>query len=363
MAIIVPTFREKENLAAVVDCLRKIFTDRDYEVIFVDDDSDDGSYDELIRLITVNPDVRFIRRIGRRGLSSACIEGLCATGADLLAVMDADLQHDEKILPEMVKILENNADVDIVIGTRYAGDGGTGQWSKRRQAVSQFATKLEKLLLKTSVSDPMSGFFVIRRNVFEAAVRRVSGRGFKILLDLLLSSPRPLRVREVAYTFRTRQRGDSKLDLNVCLEFLVLLLEKMFGRVVPVRFFLYCLVGLSGLALHLGILAILHEAADWAFAPAQLTATISAMISNFIINNHVTYSASRLKGRALIPGSLLYITICAIGAVANVQLASYLFESGVPWWLSGSVGAGIGAVWNFSVSTQIVWTWFPQRSR
>jgi dolichol-phosphate mannosyltransferase len=358
LAVIVPTFREKENLSPLVDVLRPLLEGLDWEIIFVDDDSRDGSLEEFLRLHSEDPRVRFIRRIGRRGLASACLEGMCATGAQLLAVMDADLQHDETILPEMVGAFRENPQLDLAVGTRYAGEGGVGEWSKSRHLLSRLGTMMEKAVLRTPLSDPMSGFFVIRRTTFEEAVRNSTGKGFKILLDLVLSAQRRLEIREFSYVFRPRERGESKLDLLVGLEFLYLLAEKTFGGLIPVRFLVYSLVGLTGLALHLAILFLLHQVLDWSFAPAQWMATLAAMVSNFLINNNITYRAQRLRGGSLLPGGALYIAICMVGAVTNVQVAQYLFGMGIPWWFAGIAGAGIGAVWNYAVSTQIVWTWF-----
>lgn len=358
LAVIVPTFRERENLEPVVERLRALLEGWDWEIIFVDDDSRDGSLEEFLRLHREDNRVRFIRRVGRRGLASACLEGMCSSGAELLAVMDADLQHDERILPKMAEALRDDPELDLAVGTRYAGEGGVGEWSKSRHALSQLATKMEKLLLRTDLSDPMSGFFIIRRTAFEASVRRTTGKGFKILLDLVLSAPQSLKLREFSYVFRPRERGESKLDLLVGLEYLYLLVEKLFGGLIPVRFFVYSLVGMSGLVLHLVVLALLHKVLGWEFVPAQWGATLTAMVSNFLVNNLITYRAQRLKGVALLPGMVLYMSICLLGAIANVQVASYLLETGIPWWFAGVAGAGIGAVWNYAVSSQIVWTWF-----
>jgi dolichol-phosphate mannosyltransferase len=360
LALIVPTYCEKENLAEVVRRVREALAGwgGEWEILFVDDDSPDGTLEELRRLQAGEPRVRFLRRIGRRGLSSACLEGMASTGAEILGVMDADLQHDEKILPEMLARLEEDPAVDLVVGTRYAGQGGVGDWSRERTLLSQWGTKLEKLLLRTSVSDPLSGFFLVRSSVFEAAVRRTSGKGFKILLDLMMSSPRALRVAEVPYTFRPRLHGESKLDILVGLEYLLLLLEKLCGRLLPVRFLLYVMVGCTGLLLHLVVLWLLNVQAGWEFRSAQWAGTLLAMLSNFVINNFVTFRGQRLRGAVLLPGLALYVGICALGALANVEVASYLFDQGVPWWLAGTVGAGMGAVWNYAVSTQVVWTWF-----
>jgi dolichol-phosphate mannosyltransferase len=361
--VVVPTFRERENIPIVVERLEKLLAGRKWEVVFVDDDSEDGSLAVLTALARTKPHVRFIRRVGRRGLASACMEGMASSAADLFAVMDADLQHDETILPKMLEAFDAEPALELTVGTRYAGAGGVGDWSKSRQVVSRVATAMEKAVLRTPLSDPMSGFFVIRRELFEETVRQMTGKGFKILLDIVLTARRPLRLREFPYEFRTRQFGESKLDLVVGLEYLFLLADKTLGRFVPVRFVLYTLAGLSGLLLHLVVLGTLFQLGGMAFGKAQITATVVAMISNFLVNNAVTFRSQRLKGGLLLPGLVAYLAICAVGALANVQTAEYLFDQGIPWWFAGTAGALIGAVWNYAVSTQIVWTWLPATLR
>ena len=260
----------------------------------------------------------------------------------------------------MLRAFEEDSRLELAVGSRYTGKGGgTGNWSKSRVFVSRFATRIGSVVRKTELTDPMSGFFAIRRNIFEETVRQMTGKGFKILLDIVLSAGRPLRVREFPYEFRTRQHGESKLDIVVGFEYLYLLVDKMFGRFVPVRFVLYVMAGLSGLVLHLGILGVLHKVAAIPFLTAQISATLVAMASNFLVNNSVTFRQQRLKGGLLLPGLIAYMVICGIGAVVNVQSAEYLFDQHIPWWFAGAAGALVGAVWNYAVSTQIVWTWLP----
>ena len=359
-SIIIPAYNERDNIPLVVDLLEKLLPSDNWEIVFVDDDSKDGSREVLMRLSRENPRVRFIRRIGRRGLASACLEGMASSSADVFAVMDCDLQHDETILPAMLRAFDEDPKLELAVGSRYTGrGGGTGEWSKSRVFVSRFATRLGSVIRKTELTDPMSGFFAIRRELFEETVRKMTGKGFKILLDIVLSAGRPLRVREFPYEFRTRQHGESKLDIVVAFEYLYLLADKIFGRFVPVRFVLYIFAGLSGLLLHLAVLGALHRLAEWPFVTAQIAATLTAMVSNFLVNNSITFRQQRLKGGLLVPGLLAYMVICGIGAVVNVQSAEYLFEKNIPWWFAGAAGALVGAVWNYAVSTQIVWTWLP----
>ena len=360
VSIIIPSLNERENIPIVVERLEALLTGRKWEVVFVDDDSRDGSLEVLMSLARTKPHVRLIRRIGRRGLSSACLEGMASSVADIFAVMDCDLQHDEAILSKMLAAFEEDPSLELAVGTRYAGEGGgVGEWSKVRIFISRLATSLGSLARKTELSDPMSGFFAIRREVFEETVRQMTGKGFKILLDMVLSVGRPLKTREFSYEFRTRQHGESKLDIVVGFEYLYLLADKIFGRFVPVSFVVYVLAGLSGLFLHLAALGILFRYVGIAFVTAQLTATLVAMVSNFLVNNSVTFRQQRLKGAMLLPGLLAYIAICGLGAIVNVQASEYLFENHIPWWFAGAAGALVGAVWNYAVSTQIVWTWLP----
>jgi len=359
VSVIVPTLRESRNIPILTERLESVMSDFEWEVVFVDDDSDDGTADVLVALARKNPRVRFIRRIGRRGLASACLEGMGSSAADFFAVMDADLQHDERILPQMVAAFVTEPRLELVVGTRYAESGGVGGWSKDRQIISRVATAVGKVFLHTPLSDPMSGFFVLRRSVFEEAVRRMTGKGFKILLDLVLSIGRPLQIREFPYEFRERQHGESKLDVVVALEYLYLLLDKSIGRFMPVRFILYLFTGLTGLVVHLTILGFLFRWQSFPFFTAQAVATLIAMASNFFVNNAVTFRSVRLRGARFVAGLLAYMAICSIGAVGNLQVASYLFDSKIPWWIAGLTGALIGAVWNYAVSTHIVWTWLP----
>lgn len=360
IAVIIPTLNERENIPLIVQRLDSLLEKWNWEVVFVDDDSQDGSQNVLLDLARKNPHVRCIRRIGRRGLASACLEGMASSAADIFVVMDADLQHDETILPKMLAAFVEDPSLELTVGTRYAGVGaGVGNWSKTRLLVSRLATSLGSLARKTELSDPMSGFFAIRRAVFEETVRKMTGKGFKILLDLVLSAGRPLKTKEFSYQFRTRQHGESKLDIVVAFEYLYLLADKIFGRFVPVRFVVYVLAGLSGLFLHLAALALFYRSGELPFVSAQISATLLAMVSNFLVNNSVTFRQQRLKNAMLVPGLIAYMGICGLGAIVNVQAAEYLYENDIHWWFAGLAGALVGAVWNYAVSTQIVWTWLP----
>jgi len=354
LSIIVPTLNERENIQPLLTLITAALPNTAWEVIFVDDDSRDGTPEHVRAQARRDPRVRCVQRIGRRGLATACMEGVLACASPYIAVMDADLQHDERLLPQMLQVLDNGR-ADLVIGSRYVPGGGVGDWSSGRVRMSGLATRLAGVICKADVADPLSGFFMCRREVFEAALRRMSGQGFKVLLDLLASSPEPPRVRELPYSFRERQHGESKLDAMIAWEYGMLLADKLVGRFVPVRFALFGLIGGLGLIVHLGTLWLALNLLGIEFAAAQAVATIVAMTSNFVLNNQFTYRDQRLRGLGLLRGLVVFYLICGVGAVANVGVASYAFTSSHTWWLAGVAGAVVGSVWNFAMSSVFTW--------
>jgi dolichol-phosphate mannosyltransferase len=327
-----------------------------FEIVFVDDDSTDGTLTVLAGLSRSDPRIRFIHRIGRRGLSTAVTEGMLSTSTPYLAVIDADLQHDERILPDMLAYLQIDV-ADLVVGSRYTAGGALGKWDKKRVWISSVATWLAKLITRVDISDPMSGFFVISRPAFESAIRGISGQGYKILLDICASANRPLRVREVPYEFRTRQTGESKLDALVTWEYLMLLTDKLVGHIVPVKFISFTLIGGLGVGVHMIALFAMIAIVGATFILAQITATVVAMIFNFFVNNTFTYRDRRLKGfRALAGGLASFVAICSVGALANVGIANYLFsDRQYAWWLAGLAGILVGAVWNYATTSVVTW--------
>jgi dolichol-phosphate mannosyltransferase len=354
LAVIVPTFNERGNVEELIRQLTTALRGIDWEVIFVDDDSPDGTA-ALVRSISARlPHVRVVHRIGRKGLSSAVIEGILATSAPYLAVIDGDLQHDAGLLPDMLA-KARTGEADIVVGSRYMDGGGFGDWTRGRQRISQWATRIAARLLPVPVSDPMSGFFMVTRPVFESAVHDLSGVGFKILLDIVLSAPPATRVRELPYTFQARRHGESKLDSLVAWQFLTMILDKKIGHIVPAKFVIFGVVGGFGLLLHLAALWVALNLGGLVFSAAQSVATLVAMTSNYFLNNAFTHRDRRRTGWRLWTGLLSFYAICLVGAAANVGIASVIYEHEPNWWLSGIAGALMSSVWNFAVSS--IYTW------
>lgn len=363
LSIIVPTFNERDNVRELINRLDECLAGHDWEIVFVDDDSRDGTVDVLRRLSRTDPRVRLLHRIGRRGLASAVVEGILATTSPVIAVLDCDLQHDETLLPRMLeRMLATKC--DVVVASRYMQAGGVGDWNEQRQFVSRVATRLAGLLLHSELTDPMSGFFMIRRNAFDQAVRHLSNQGYKILLDILLSAPGGLRVEEVPYTFRSRTHGESKLDAVAVLDYLALLIDKAIGHVIPLRFMMFACVGAMGLVVHLSVLASLNRGLGVAFTAANLTAALCAMTFNFFLNNTLTYRDMRLRGLwPVLRGLLSFFAVCAIGTAANVGIAVVLFEQKYTWWLAGLAGIFMGAVWNYTATSIFTWRNIPAADR
>ena len=358
LTIVVPTFNERNNVKELVRRLDAGLNGCNWEAVFVDDDSPDNT-SAIVREVALRDHrIRSIQRIGRRGLSTACIEGMLSSSAPFLAVMDGDLQHDETLLPKMLATLKAS-DADIVIGSRYAPGGGVGDWEESRATLSRFAARMSRFVIKDDLTDPMSGFFMIRSEAFHGAVRDLSGVGFKIMLDLFASSPTPLRFEEIPYEFRNRQAGESKLDNQVAWEYGMLLLDKLVGHILPVRFVAFTLVGSAGVSVHLIVQAILFKGFDLGFVTSQASATLVAMTFNFAVNNVLTYRDMRLRGSQWLRGWFSFSVACSIGAFANVGIAAYIYTLNSKWVLAAICGIIVGAVWNYAVT--MVYTWKKPR--
>lgn len=357
LAIVIPTFNEAGNVPLLIAKLDAALRGREWEAIFVDDNSPDGTAGVARQIARLDRRVRVIQRIGRRGLSSACIEGMSATAAPIVAVIDGDMQHDETILPAMLDRLLQDESLDLVIGSRFVEGGGTGDWDHDRVAKSAFATKLSRQVLKADLNDPMSGFFMIRTQIVREASPHLSAIGFKILLDIMTANPRPLKFVELPYTFRLRTEGESKLDHVVAMEYLIAIYDRMFGRVVPVRFAMFAAIGALGAGVHFLVLGPLFKELHVGFLVSTIIATSVAMTFNFFLNNALTYRDSRLKGaKQLFEGWVSFCAVCSVGAIANVGVAAFLYDARSDTWaFSALAGILVGAVWNYALSSRFTW--------
>jgi dolichol-phosphate mannosyltransferase len=357
LSVIVPTYQERGNVAELVRRLDAALSGIAWEAVFVDDNSPDGTAGVAKDIARLDPRVRCIRRVGRRGLAGACIEGMLSSAAPFVAVIDADLQHDEKVLPAMLGKLAAG-EADLVAATRYVAGGSAEGLAGARGGISRLATGLTRRLVGTPLSDPMSGFFMMRRDRFDEIAPRLSPAGFKILLDIAATGGSRLRIAEQPYSFGARLAGESKFNIQIGVEFLGLLFAKMTGDLVDPRFIFFAIVGTIGLAVHLmtlGLALMLLPPLANPFRAAQVVATLVAMTSNFLLNNELTYRDRRLKGWAMLRGFVLFCLIGSVGVLANVDLASWLYIERPIWWVAGAVGAVMSALWNYAMSTLFVW--------
>jgi dolichol-phosphate mannosyltransferase len=354
LSVIIPTFNERDNVGTLFQRLVVALDGASWEAIFVDDNSPDGTA-EAVRLLALQDSrARCIRRVGRRGLSGACIEGILASSAPYVAVIDADLQHDETRLPVMLSLLQNG-EADLAVGSRYVEGGSADSFNRQRAGASALATAVARKVLRVDVADPMSGFFMIRRDRFEQLAPELSVQGFKILLDIIATAHGSLRIKEIPYTFGSRLHGESKLDSMVALDFLGLVLAKLTNDTVSLRFLLFALVGSIGLVVHFSILFVALEIFEVPFPQAQAFGAISAMTSNFLLNNFLTYRDQRLKGFGILRGLAVFYLVCGVGLLANVGVAFSVYDQEPIWWLAGAAGALMGVVWNYAMSGLFVW--------
>ena len=353
ITIVIPTLNERDNVPVLIDRIAAALDGIVWEAVIVDDDSKDGTIEVVRSLARRTPRIRGLRRVRRRGLAGASLEGMLASAAPFVALIDADLQHDETRLRPMLDILRSG-EADVVVGSRYVDGIETGGLSEVRHKGSRLATWLAQRLLKAPLSDPMSGFFAIRRDVVEESAPRLSDQGFKILLDILASAPAPLRIREVPYVFKPRLHGESKLDAGVVFEYLGLVIAKLSGDLVSIRFLMFAMVGASGVVVNMAVLwAAL--AAGAGFATAQTIAMLAAMASNYTLNNALTYRDRRRRGWRFVTGLFLFAALCSVGVVGGVGVSTFIYQQGPAWWLAGLAGAAVGTLWNYVTSTAITW--------
>jgi dolichol-phosphate mannosyltransferase len=340
LTVVVPTYNERGNIEVLIERLRAALEGVAWRVIVVDDDSPDGTADAVKRLAAVDGRIQCLRRVGRRGLSGAVIEGILASASPFVAVIDGDLQHDETRLPLMLASLRSGA--DLVVGTRFAtADGLAIGLSRIRLMGSRVATWAAKRVLRADISDPVSGFFAVRRDLVERVASGLSRQGFKILFDIVASQPAPPRIEETPYAFAERVRGVSKLDSRIVFDYAALLFAKATHDAIPAPVILFAGVAAIGVVGHLAVLASLLSA-GLSFVVAQSLAAgavvgAAVIIDAAIFGRGTAIRLGRVAGRA---GWALIV-----GGVANVAVAEVAYSEGAAWWLAGAAGALMGAVW------------------
>lgn len=377
VSVIVPTYNEADNIVEVIDRLRRALSDQSHEIIVVDDDSPDGTWQVARRHSEGDPAVRVIRRIGERGLATAVLDGMAAAEGDALAVMDGDLQHDEAALPAMVgAVLDGEA--DVCVGSRTGESGSFGDRSRLRHWLTAAGTALVERLLPRlrRTSDPLSGFFVVSRGLYERTAPRISRglREYKILWAFL-ASRKDLSVTEVGYDFRPRGGGETKLSTAVLLDDLVSALVLRLGRVVSPLFVKYCLVGASGVAVSLAVYG-LGELAGLPTVSLSITPDLNpiyisallgiqaSIITNFLANNFFTFYDRRYRRWGLLGGLLLFQAVSIVGVFVQLAVFQLLHRNGFPTSstnadvaaaVNNGIGLAVATLTNFFLNVSITW--------
>lgn len=369
LTVVLPTYNESKNIPILIERLTKVLAKIDYEILVVDDNSPDRTYEVVDQIGAKNPRVRCIRRIHERGLSSAVMTGMASSSAKYYAVMDADLQHDEAILPGLLKAV-NQEGFDLAVGSRAAEDGSFGEFSRLRRFISWTATMLAKMLLPVNVKDPMSGYFMVSREVFQQAEEKINPLGFKILLEFLGRVP-GLRVKEVGYTFRNRVHGETKLSGSVIRNYIVALMDLRFGHLVSPIFILYCLVGASGIIVYMLTVA-LGDALGMPLIrdvwPAPFNALPSSWLlgfglsvtNNYVWNNYITFHERRHKSLALVSGFATFFLISLIGlliqtSVSYLLAATGLFAAHAGSGINRAIGITVAVITNYYLNLNFTW--------
>ena len=356
LSIVIPTYNEKDNISKILEKLDGALKDITHEIIFVDDNSPDETSREVKNFMRNSSKIRLIHRIGRRGLSGAVIEGIFAANSELVAVMDCDLQHDEAKLSNMMKLFSSHPALDLVIGSRFTDRGGISDkaFSRIRELGSKITTHLVKKLLNINSSDPLSGFFMVKKETFLHSAENLQTQGFKILADFLATSGKSIEIKEIGYKFKNRIAGESKMSFLTVLELIGLVLSQIFQGRVSIRFILFCMVGLSGIFVQLLITGISMFFINQ-FPTSQTLGIMAAMTSNFFLNNTITFQERKLKSFDLIRGLFSFYLVCSLGAFTNIAVANHMFGFSSNWLISSFIGALFGAIWNFTLTSIFTW--------
>jgi dolichol-phosphate mannosyltransferase len=356
LSIVLPTYNERDNVAPIVAELLPLQSRCELEILFVDDDSADGTAERVVELAHRHPPVRLIRRVGRAGLSSAIKEGILDATGDLVVVMDCDGQHEPATVSAAVDVLQRSG-ADLVIGSRFHAEARIHGLSQRRERQSSLANAVARFSLPRyrQLTDFMSGFFVLRPAATLPFVRRVDVNGFKFLYELLSISGGQLRVEEVPLRFQPRITGASKLDLAIIWDLGVSILHTLLWRSVPRRAISFALVGSSGVVVQLAASHLLM-ALGMGFDRALPPAVVAAATSNYLINNALTFRFQRQSGLALLRGLLKFLVVASLPVLANVGVASAFYRLVAHDTFAAQLaGIVVVFVWNYAASSRFVW--------
>jgi len=353
LSVILPTYNEKENIILILDKIRKVLKDVSYQIIVVDDNSPDGTWEIAQHYAKKHSNIQVIRRLNMKGLSSAILEGFGSSNSKWMVVMDADLQHDEKILVDFVKAFEDG--FEIVVGSRKTAGGSIGEWNFLRRVISWVATRMAFFIIKNNVSDPMSGFFGIQKEIFENSIDKINPRGFKLLLELLAHNPH-VKTHEIGFTFNKRQYGKSKLSTNVIFDYLAALYDLSLGKYLPLRFIKYSIIGFIGLLVYQATIWIGLNLLQVSKYYSLALGIEAAILSNYFFNNFWTFKDYRHRSIHIISGLFSYHLISIAGVIINYSSSVLLIDRfAVNIYVASIIGAVLSTLWNYRMNFQITW--------
>lgn len=372
VSVITPTFNEADNVPLLVERLHRALDGIPHEIVVADDDSPDRTWEVAEELAVDDPTITVMRRFHDPGLSASVLDGMSVARGQTLAVIDADLQHDETILATMVERVRSGA-ADVCVGSRSTVGGGYGDWTTSRRLVSWVATLIARLLLRVPVSDPMSGYFVVSRRAYEDTAPRINPQGFKILLEFI-GRNRDLRVEEVGYEFSRRIHGETKLNRSVIRSYLLGVAELRVGRQVDPVFLLYVLVGIIGLVVN-SVAFTAAEALGFPVVTTGLNEEIDPIATSFIfslqlsivvlfvLNNEFTFWEQRYRGWSLLPAFVVYEAMTLVGTGVHIAVFTFLQETGfLLTFLDGAtrtvhnlIGAVVALIINWYLNTTYLW--------
>lgn len=361
-SLVVPTYNEAKNIGLLIEQLERLFDPvlgSTYELVVVDDDSPDKTWQVALEIAAHHRSVRVVRRQGERGLSTAVIRGWQVARGDIIGVMDADLQHPPELNLALLREIERGA--DLAIGSRHVAGGGLSDWSLVRRLLSRGAQLLGLLILPGvlgRLSDPMSGYFMLRRELLVGA--KLDPLGYKILIEVVARG-NPRWIGEVGYVFRERVGGESKVTWHVYVQYLGHLLKLRWATLRSSRLLRFCIVGASGVLVDMGLLFALSDPSTLhlGLTRSKLVAAECAILSNFLLNDAWTFGdVSRLEpgfaGR--LRRFLGFNAICSIGLVWNVLVLNVLFNfAHVNRYIANAIAIVVVTFWNYGVNRKLNW--------
>ncbi len=349
ISVIVPTYNERENLEELFERIDKSLKNYEYEIVVVDDDSPDRTW-EFAQRLSERYSVKVIRRSDEKGLSSAVIRGFEEAEGDVFVVMDADLQHPPEVIPELLKAIEDGA--DIAIASRYVPGGGVKNWYWYRRLISKGAIAIGRLALPKirNVKDPVSGFFALKREVVEGV--QLNPVGFKILMEVLIKGNYG-KVAEVPFTFGLRKAGESKLGGKTMLNYIRHVYRLMRWEGELDRLIKFTLVGLSGVFVNEGFLWAFVNFLGWDKILANIPATELAILNNFTWNDLWTFRD--LKRRPLWKRLTSFHIAALTGAVVQWALYAGLVYMGLYYLVANLIGIALSFIVRFLVNRHVTW--------